>query len=78
VVRNVLAQITERSTALRFIEAGMLELHQIFSDLAMLVEEQGRTLDSIQANVRPRKSWGVAWDLPTALFVCPYVGDDSW
>jgi hypothetical protein len=51
VTRNVLAQITERSKAVRSIEAGMLELHQIFLDLAMLVEAQGRTLDSIQANV---------------------------
>jgi len=55
--RNVLAQISERSRAVRGIEASLVELHQMFLDLATLVHEQGRMLDNIEKNVQRSKTY---------------------
>ncbi|XP_060639965.2 syntaxin-12 [Anolis sagrei] len=43
--------IKERETAIRKIEADILDVNQIFKDLAMMIHDQGDMIDSIEANV---------------------------
>lgn len=50
-VLDVLAEIQERNRAVKDLEQSMLELHQIFLDMAVLVEAQGEMLDNIQKQV---------------------------
>ena len=51
-VLDVLAEIQERNKAVKDLEQSLLELHQIFLDMAVLVEAQGELLDNIQKQVR--------------------------
>jgi hypothetical protein len=51
-VLDTLAEIQERSRAVKDLEASLLELHQIFLDMAVLVEAQGEMLDNIEKQVR--------------------------
>ena len=51
-VEDTLAEIQERHDAVRDLEKGLLDLHQIFLDMAVLVEAQGEMLDNIEAQVR--------------------------
>eukprot|EP00878_Enallax_costatus_P042764 GHUV01050226.1.p1 GENE.GHUV01050226.1~~GHUV01050226.1.p1 ORF type:complete len:105 (-),score=37.89 GHUV01050226.1:98-412(-) len=52
-VLDTLAEIQERNRAVKDLEASLLELHQIFLDMAVLVEAQGEMLDNIEKQVRP-------------------------
>ena len=51
-VQDTLAEIEERGEAVRELEKSLLDLHQIFLDMAVLVEAQGEMLDNIEAQVR--------------------------
>jgi syntaxin 1B/2/3 len=51
-VLDTLAEIQERNRAVKDLEASLLELHQIFLDMAVLVEAQGEMLDNIEKQVR--------------------------
>ncbi|KAD4981865.1 hypothetical protein R6Q59_001566 [Mikania micrantha] len=51
-VVNTLEEIQERHDAVREIEKKLLELHQIYLDMAVLVEAQGDLLDNIESQVR--------------------------
>eukprot|EP00475_Leptophrys_vorax_P006475 TRINITY_DN14005_c0_g1_i4.p2 TRINITY_DN14005_c0_g1~~TRINITY_DN14005_c0_g1_i4.p2 ORF type:complete len:254 (+),score=55.50 TRINITY_DN14005_c0_g1_i4:90-764(+) len=50
-VMDTLAEIQERHSAVQDIEKQLLELHQIFMDMAVLVEAQGELLDNIELQV---------------------------
>ncbi len=52
-VLDTLAEIEERGEAVRELEKSLLDLHQIFLDMAVLVEAQGEMLDNIEAQVSP-------------------------
>ncbi len=52
-MQDTLAEIEERGEAVRELEKSLLDLHQIFLDMAVLVEAQGEMLDNIEAQVRP-------------------------
>ncbi|XP_042296752.1 syntaxin-12 [Sceloporus undulatus] len=43
--------IKERETAIRQLEADILDVNQIFKDLALMIHDQGDIIDSIEANV---------------------------
>ena len=51
-MKDTLAEITERHEAVKELEQSLLDLHNIFIDMAVLVEEQGEKLDNIQTQVR--------------------------
>ncbi|XP_059449153.1 syntaxin-132-like isoform X1 [Corylus avellana] len=50
-VLNTLEEIQERHDAVREIEKKLLDLHQIYLDMAVLVEAQGEILDNIENQV---------------------------
>lgn len=50
-VMDTLAEIRERRDAVMELERSLMELHQIFLDMAVLVEAQGEMLDNIEAQV---------------------------
>ncbi|XP_076881131.1 syntaxin-132-like [Bidens hawaiensis] len=50
-VLNTLEEIQERHDAVREIEKKLLELHQIYLDMAVLIEAQGDLLDNIESQV---------------------------
>eukprot|EP00877_Chromochloris_zofingiensis_P014435 jgi/Chrzof1/9245/UNPLg00212.t1 len=50
-VLDTLAEIKERHRAVKDLEQSLLELHQIFLDMAVLVEAQGEMLDNIEKQV---------------------------
>ncbi|GJS03332.1 syntaxin/epimorphin, conserved site-containing protein, partial [Tanacetum coccineum] len=50
-VVDTLAEIQERHDAVIEVERKLLELQQIFMDLAILVDAQGEMLDSIETHV---------------------------
>ncbi|XP_075491239.1 syntaxin-132-like [Primulina tabacum] len=50
-VMDTLAEIQERHDAVRDLEKKLLELQQIFMDMAVLVEAQGDMLDNIESQV---------------------------
>ena len=52
---DALADVRERHEAVRDLEASLLDLHQVFLDMAVLVEAQGEMLDSIEAQVARAK-----------------------
>ena len=47
-VLDTLAEIDERHKAVKELERSMMEMHQMFLDMAVLVEEQGAQLDNIE------------------------------
>ncbi|XP_051114546.1 syntaxin-132-like isoform X2 [Andrographis paniculata] len=51
-VLNTLEEIQERHDAVREIEKKLLDLHQIYMDMAVLVEAQGDILDNIESQVK--------------------------
>ena len=55
---DTLAEIRERRDAVAELERSLLELHQVFLDMAVLVEAQGEMIDNIEAQVR---GWLVVW-----------------
>lgn len=46
-----LDEIREREAAIRQLESNIVDVNEIFKDLALMVHEQGETIDSIEANV---------------------------
>lgn len=50
-VLDTLAEIQERHEAVKELEKSLMELHQIFLDMAVLVEAQGEMLDNIEQQV---------------------------
>lgn len=46
--QKTLAEMKERQHDIQSIEKSLRELHQMFVDMAMIVEQQGETLDKIQ------------------------------
>eukprot|EP00798_Chlamydomonas_sp_ICE-L_P018466 gene18466-24952_t len=64
-VLDTLAEIQERHKAVKDLEQSLLELHQIFLDMAVLVEAQGEMLDNIEKQVS--RSVGYVKDGTTAL-----------
>ncbi|KAH9561887.1 hypothetical protein CY35_05G045100 [Sphagnum magellanicum] len=48
-ILDIIAEIQERHDAVRDIEKKLLDLHQIFLDMAVLVEAQGELLDNIES-----------------------------
>ncbi|KAG2497279.1 hypothetical protein HYH03_004863 [Edaphochlamys debaryana] len=50
-VLDTLAEIQERHRAVKDLEQSLLELHQMFLDMAVLVEAQGEMLDNIEKQV---------------------------
>ena len=50
-VLDTVAEIQERHEAVREMEKGLLELHSVFMDMAVLVEAQGEMLDNIETQV---------------------------
>ncbi|XRB24039.1 syntaxin [Pseudoscourfieldia marina] len=51
-VLEAVAELQERHEAIRELERGLLDLHQCFLDMAVLVDRQGELLDNIEANVK--------------------------
>ena len=57
---DTLAEIQERHESVKGLEKSLMDLHQIFLDMAVLVEAQGEMLDNIEAQVRTVPGfWGV-------------------
>jgi syntaxin 1B/2/3 len=50
-VLDTLAEIQERHRAVKGLEQSLVELHQIFLDMAVLVEAQGELLDNVERQV---------------------------
>lgn len=50
-VQDAMVEIRERHDAVRDLERSLLDLHQIFLDMAVLVEAQGEMLDNIENQV---------------------------
>mmetsp|Transcript_668 Transcript_668/g.1938 ORF Transcript_668/g.1938 Transcript_668/m.1938 type:complete len:306 (+) Transcript_668:281-1198(+) len=50
-VADTMAEIRERHDAVQDLERSLLDLHQIFMDMAVLVEAQGEMLDNIENQV---------------------------
>ena len=50
-VLDTLAEIIERHEAVKELEKSLMELHQVFLDMAVLVEAQGEMLDNIEQQV---------------------------
>ena len=62
---EVIREIQERHDTVKEIEKNLLELQQVFLDMAVLVQAQGQELDNIEANVEHASSFvdGGTWKL---------------
>ena len=56
-VIETIREIQERHDSVKQIEKNLLELHQIFMDMAVLVEAQGEQLNNIEAQVNRSASY---------------------
>ncbi|KAL6990982.1 hypothetical protein U1Q18_009102 [Sarracenia purpurea var. burkii] len=56
-ILDALSEIQERSDAVKEIERNLLELHQVFLDMAALVEAQGSQLNDIESHVAHASSF---------------------
>ncbi|KAE8715167.1 SYP124 protein [Hibiscus syriacus] len=56
-IMDTISEIQERHDAVKEIEKNLLELHQIFLDMAALVEAQGHQLNDIESNVAHASSF---------------------
>jgi hypothetical protein len=54
---ETIREIQERHDSVKEIEKSLLELHQIFMDMAVLVEAQGEQLNNIEAQVNRSASY---------------------
>lgn len=54
---EVIREIQERHDTVKEIEKNLLELQQVFLDMAVLVQAQGQELDNIEANVERASSF---------------------
>lgn len=48
---SAMEEVREREQAIRQLESDILDVNQIFKELATMVHEQGETIDSIEANI---------------------------
>lgn len=56
-VMETIREIQERHDSVKEIERNLLELHQIFMDMSVLVEAQGEQLNNIEAQVNRSASY---------------------
>jgi syntaxin 1B/2/3 len=56
-ITETVQEIQERHNAMKDIEKNLLELHQIFMDMAVLVESQGEQLNDIEQQVNKADSF---------------------
>ncbi|KAK8618367.1 hypothetical protein V6N13_132361 [Hibiscus sabdariffa] len=56
-IMDTISEIQERHDAVKEIEKNLIELHQIFLDMAALVEAQGQQLNDIESNVMHASSF---------------------
>ncbi|KAK3094772.1 hypothetical protein FSP39_006030 [Pinctada imbricata] len=56
IIEDDLALIQDREERIRQLESDILDVNEIFRDLATMVNEQGETIDSIEANVEKASS----------------------
>ncbi|KNA24420.1 hypothetical protein SOVF_016020 isoform A [Spinacia oleracea] len=56
-IMDTVKEIQERHDAIKEIEKNLLELHQVFLDMAALVEAQGQQLNDIASNVNRASSF---------------------
>ncbi|XP_010422475.1 PREDICTED: syntaxin-123 [Camelina sativa] len=56
-IMDTLSEIQERHDTVKEIERSLLELHQVFLDMAALVEAQGNMLNDIESNVSKASSF---------------------
>ncbi|XP_076950052.1 syntaxin-121-like [Bidens hawaiensis] len=56
-VMETILEIQERHDAVTVIERNLKELHQVFMDMAVLVEHQGEQLDNIESHVNRANSF---------------------
>ncbi|TMX00887.1 syntaxin-121 [Solanum lycopersicum] len=56
-VMDTIMEIQERHEAVKEIERNLKELHQVFLDMAVLVESQGEQLDDIESQVNRANSF---------------------
>ncbi|CDP10588.1 unnamed protein product [Coffea canephora] len=56
-VMDTIMEIQERHDAVKEIEKNLKELHQVFLDMAVLVETQGEQLDDIESQVQRASSF---------------------
>ncbi|KAI3826273.1 hypothetical protein L1987_00318 [Smallanthus sonchifolius] len=56
-VMETVLEIQERNDAVTVIERSLKELHQVFMDMAVLVEHQGEQLDNIESHVNRANSY---------------------
>ncbi|KAL3532177.1 hypothetical protein ACH5RR_005698 [Cinchona calisaya] len=56
-VMDTIMEIQERHDAVKEIEKNLKELHQVFLDMAVLVESQGEQLDDIESQVQRASSF---------------------
>lgn len=50
---DAMAEIQERHEAVKDLEESLVDLHQIFLDMSVLVDAQGEMLDNIEEQVSP-------------------------
>ena len=56
-IMDTISEIQERHDAVKDIEKNLIELHQIFLDMAALVEAQGQQLNDIESHVAHASSF---------------------
>ncbi|CAL9214520.1 unnamed protein product [Arabidopsis halleri] len=56
-ILDTISEIQERHDAVKEIEKNLLELHQVFLDMAALVEAQGQQLNNIESHVAKASSF---------------------
>ncbi|CAN8240876.1 unnamed protein product [Cochlearia groenlandica] len=54
---DTISEIQERHDAVKEIEKNLIELHQVFLDMAALVESQGQQLNDIESHVSKASSF---------------------
>ncbi|KAJ4952604.1 hypothetical protein NE237_029436 [Protea cynaroides] len=56
-IMDTISEIQERHDAVKEIEKNLIELHQVFLDMAALVESQGQQLNNIESHVMHASSF---------------------
>ncbi|XP_047338348.1 syntaxin-125-like [Impatiens glandulifera] len=56
-ILDTISEIQERHDAVKDIEKNLIELHQVFMDMAALVEAQGQQLNDIESHVQHASSF---------------------
>ncbi|CAM6086340.1 unnamed protein product [Calypogeia fissa] len=74
-VLETIREIQERHDGVKEIEKSLLELHQIFLDMAVLVDAQGEQLNDIEANVKTAGSFTA--NATTQLYVAKRLQRNS-